>query len=71
MKQKTKVLFILKKRHDYNSEHHSNIGLSTGLYNSASFMNDSFNETNANNEQATSIYSSPSKCNSNRFYFDF
>ena len=35
-----KVLFILKRREDYNSILHSHIGLSTGLYNSASFMND-------------------------------
>ena len=35
-----KVLFILKRREDYNAVLHSNIGLSTGLYNSASFMND-------------------------------
>ena len=36
----SKVLFILKRREDYNSVLHSNIGLSTGLYNSAKFMND-------------------------------
>lgn len=35
-----RVLFILKRRHDYNAVLHSNIGLSTGLYNSAKFMND-------------------------------
>jgi len=40
MKSKSKVLFILKRREDYNSEIHSNIGLSTGLYNSANFMNE-------------------------------
>ena len=34
-----KVLFILKRREDYNSITHSHIGLSTGLYNSANFMN--------------------------------
>ena len=33
-----KVLFILKRREDYNSIVHSHVGLSTGLYNSASFM---------------------------------
>jgi hypothetical protein len=37
--QKKKVLFILKRREDYNAEKHSHIGLSTGLFNSASFMN--------------------------------
>ena len=34
-----KILFILKRRDDYHAEKHSHIGLSTGLYNSASFMN--------------------------------
>lgn len=33
------ILFILKRREDYNAIIHSNIGLSTGLYNSASFVN--------------------------------
>jgi len=33
-----KVLFILKRREDYNAVVHSHIGLSTGLYNSASFV---------------------------------
>lgn len=33
-----KVLFILKRREDYNAKTHSHIGLSTGLYNSASFV---------------------------------
>ena len=37
--EKKKVLFILKRREDYNVDKHSQIGLSTGLYNSASFMN--------------------------------
>ena len=32
-------MFILKRREDYNAVLHQNIGLSTGLYNSASFMN--------------------------------
>jgi len=35
----SRVLFILKRREDYNAITHSHIGLSTGLYNSASFMN--------------------------------
>jgi len=34
-----KVLFILKRREDYNLVKHSPQGLSTGLFNSASFMN--------------------------------
>ena len=36
----SKVLFILKKRRDFNAEMQSQVGLSTGLYNSAKFMND-------------------------------
>lgn len=35
-----KILFILKKRQDYTVQHHSHVGLSTGLYNSATFMHD-------------------------------
>jgi len=35
-----KVLFILKRREDYHAVVHSHIGLSTGLYNSANFMNE-------------------------------
>ena len=35
-----KILFILKRREDYNATLHNQIGLSTGLYNSAKFMND-------------------------------
>ena len=35
-----KVLFILKRREDYNPIAHSPIGLSTGLYNSANFMHE-------------------------------
>ena len=34
-----KVLFILKRREDYNAVLHSALGLSTGLFNSASFVN--------------------------------
>lgn len=39
----SKVLFILKRREDYNIKHHSHHGLSTGLYNSASFVNNMLN----------------------------
>lgn len=39
-----KILFLLKRRHDYNKDKHSNTGMSTGLFNSASFMNDMLNE---------------------------
>jgi len=34
-----KILFVLKRRDDYNAVLHSQIGMSTGLYNSANFMN--------------------------------
>lgn len=36
----SKVLFVLKRREDYSAEMHYHIGVSTGLFNSASFMND-------------------------------
>jgi hypothetical protein len=39
----SRVLFILKRREDYSAIVHSHIGLSTGLYNSASFVNDMLN----------------------------
>lgn len=39
-----KVLFILKRREDFNAQTHNKIGLTTGLYNSASFVNDMLNE---------------------------
>jgi hypothetical protein len=39
----SKVLFILKRREDYNSIIHSPKGLSTGLFNSANFMVDMIN----------------------------
>jgi hypothetical protein len=35
-----RVLFILKRRPDFDAKVHTHIGLSTGLYNSAKFMND-------------------------------
>ncbi len=47
---KPKVLFILKRRHDYNSEKHSNLNMSTGLYNSAFFMNEMINELGIKSE---------------------
>jgi len=44
MKQlKNKVLIILKKKEDYESEKENNIGLSTGLYNSALFIHNMLN----------------------------
>ena len=39
----TKVLFILKRREDYNPIQHSPKGLSTGLFNSATFMQNMLN----------------------------
>jgi hypothetical protein len=36
----SRVLFLLKRREDYNALVHSEVGLSTGLYNSASFMHE-------------------------------
>jgi len=36
---KPRVLFILKRRHDYNPIEHDKINLTTGLYNSVNFMN--------------------------------
>jgi len=41
----TKILFILKRREDYNEITHSPKGLSTGLFNSASFMEQMLNES--------------------------
>lgn len=46
----SRVLFILKRREDYNAVMHSHVGLSTGLYNSASFMNDMLNEQGITSE---------------------
>jgi glycosyltransferase involved in cell wall biosynthesis len=45
MEQKSKVLFILKRREDYNKEKHSHIGIQTGLYNSASYMDEMLNNS--------------------------
>lgn len=36
---KAKILFILKRREDFNAIVHNKVGLTTGLYNSASFVN--------------------------------
>jgi hypothetical protein len=40
----TKVLFILKRKQNYDTIKDSHLGMSTGLYNSASFMCDMLNE---------------------------
>ena len=42
---KSKVLFILKRKGDYDTIKDSHVGMSTGLYNSASFMCDMLNES--------------------------
>jgi len=40
----SKILFILKLREDYSHAHYGNKNLSTGLFNSANFMNEMLNE---------------------------
>jgi len=42
----TKILFILKRREDYQAVLHSHVGLSTGLYNSATFVKDMLIQNN-------------------------
>jgi hypothetical protein len=42
---KNKVLFILKRKNNYDGIKDSHVGMSTGLYNSASFMNDMLNDS--------------------------
>jgi len=39
-----RLLFLLRRREDYNAIMHSEIGLSTGLYNSAKFVTDMLND---------------------------
>jgi len=51
----TKVLFILKRREDYNSAIHNHQGLSTGLYNSASFMNNMLNDNGVQSKMVVVI----------------
>jgi hypothetical protein len=41
-----KVLFILKRREDFNATVHNYVGLSTGLFNSANFMNEMLQTAN-------------------------
>ena len=40
----SKVLFVLRRKEDYNDKTDYSIGLSTGLYNSASFVNNMLND---------------------------
>ena len=51
----SKVLFILKRREDYSAQVHSHIGLSTGLYNSAKFMNDMLNDAGIQSDLGVAI----------------
>lgn len=50
-----KVLFILKRREDYNPIKHSPKGLSTGLFNSANFMNEMLQESGIRSEIEVAI----------------
>ena len=48
---KKKILFILRRREDYSEVlHSSHLGLSTGLFNSATFMNDMLNKRGIESE---------------------
>jgi len=51
----TRVLFILKRREDYNPIKHSPKGLSTGLFNSANFMNEMLNQSGIESEIEVAI----------------
>lgn len=50
-----KILFILKRREDYNPIEHSPLGLSTGLFNSASFMQTMLNDMGISAELEVAI----------------
>lgn len=50
-----RVLFILKRREDFNSAVHTKIGLTTGLYNSASYINDMLVDRNVESQLAIVI----------------
>jgi hypothetical protein len=51
----SRVLFILKRREDYNPIKHSPKGLSTGLFNSANFMNEMLNQSGIESEIEVAI----------------
>lgn len=53
--EKKKVLFILKRREDYSGFLHSYIGLSTGLYNSAQYMNQMLKDAGVDSELEVAI----------------
>lgn len=46
------ILFILKRKHDYNLHKDNHIGLTTGLFNSASFMDIMLNESGITSEMS-------------------
>ena len=45
MSLKTKILFILKRREDFDPTKHTKEGMQTGLFNSATFVKDMLNES--------------------------
>ena len=52
---KSKLLFILKRREDYNKEIHTSTGLQTGLYNSASYMHNMMENSDIESKMAIVI----------------
>jgi hypothetical protein len=50
-----RVLFLLKRRPDFNSVIHNKIGVSTGLYNSANFVNTMLNKNNIESKVIVAI----------------
>ena len=48
----SKILFILKRRADFDKQKHTTNGLSTGLFNSASFVDDALKARNLNSNMA-------------------
>lgn len=50
-----KILFIIKRREDYNQELHSKHGLETGLYNSARFVYNMLQNNNIDSKMAVVI----------------
>lgn len=46
MSSKTKILFILKRREDFDPLKHTKEGMQTGLFNSATFVKDMLNDNN-------------------------
>ena len=52
---KPRILFILKRREDYSAKLHSEIGLSTGLYNSAKFVSDMLVESGVDSAVSVAV----------------